>query len=114
MKFETEEQCLQYLFDLQYGRNKPVCSECRRRDSYHKHPKKRCYTCTCGGSHIYPQKGTIFEGSRVPLLKWFIAIELMKKNPEMSVRELQRELDVAYQTAWRIKDRLATKDKEYI
>jgi transposase-like protein len=51
--------------------------------------------------------GTIFHKSRTPLSKWFLAIHLMTaaKNDIASL-ELARQLDVKWDTAWLIKQKL--------
>jgi hypothetical protein len=53
------------------------------------------------------QSGTIFRKSRTPLVKWFLAMHLMTsaKN-DISALELARQLDVKWDTAWLIKQKL--------
>ncbi len=52
-------------------------------------------------------KHTIFEGSPVPLAKWFYAVFLMAQTPEgVSAKSLERELQVTYPTAWRMAKRI--------
>ena len=100
-RFRNHEQCLAYLFALRFP--EPICPKCGRKDSYHKHPTKHCYTCNCGRSHIFPCKGTIFENSALPLSKWFYAIFLMCTTEYgVPAKELERRLDVTYPTAWRM------------
>lgn len=48
-------------------------------------------------------KGTIFEGTVLPLSKQFYAVYLMsEKQDGMSAKELERKLGIAYDTAWKI------------
>ena len=103
-RFGSEDQCLSYLFSLRFS--EATCPKCGRENAYHKHPTKQCYTCNCGQSHIYPRKGTIFENSPLPLTKWFYAIFLFCKSGDMPAKELERQLSVAYPTAWRMNKRL--------
>lgn len=51
--------------------------------------------------------GTVFESSKVPMSKWLLAIYLFSaaKNG-VSAKELERQLGVAYPTAWFIGHRL--------
>src|SRR3974390_1776245 len=45
--------------------------------------------------------GTIFERSKVPLSKWWLAIHLMASSKKgMSAHQLHRMLGVTYPTAW--------------
>ena len=51
--------------------------------------------------------GTIFHRTRTDLPKWFLAAYLMGKDKRgVSAKFLQRELGVAYQTAWTIAHKL--------
>ena len=102
-RFRTDAGCLKYIFDIRSGDLR--CPKCGRTGSYyfHRHPSKLCYTCNCGRYHFFPLKETIFAHSFVPLSKWFYALFLVSKKPAgITVKELQRELKVAYATAWRM------------
>jgi transposase-like protein len=45
--------------------------------------------------------GTIFERSKVPLSKWWLAVHLMASSKKgMSAHQLHRMLGVTYKTAW--------------
>ena len=45
--------------------------------------------------------GTIFEGSRIPLHKWLMAIYLMCSSKKgISAHQLHRTLDITYKSAW--------------
>lgn len=51
--------------------------------------------------------GTIFEASKVPASKWLLALWLMAAGKNgVSAKELQRHLQVTYQTAWHMNHRL--------
>ena len=106
-KFKTDDQCLRYLFELRSG--DVTCPKCERRNAYYCHSKKQCYTCTCGGHHIYPRVGTVFAHSSLPLHKWFFGVFLMhRSNGSITARKLEQELKIAYGTAWRIKTKINT------
>lgn len=106
-RFRTINGCLQYIYEIQSADLR--CPKCGRTGSYyfHRHPAKLCYTCNCGRYHFFPLKGTIFAHSFLPLPKWFYGLFLMSKNPAgVAGKELQRELMVAYGTAWRMVHRI--------
>lgn len=108
-RFRTDDGCLQYVFQMLSTDIR--CPKCGRTGSYyfHRHPSKLCYTCNCGRYHFFPLKGTIFAHSFVPLSKWFYALFLMSKKPAgISAKDLQRELKVAYATAWRMTQQILT------
>jgi transposase-like protein len=51
--------------------------------------------------------GTIFERSKVPLAKWWLAVHLMASSKKgMSAHQLHRMLGVTYPTAWFIEHRI--------
>ena len=103
--FKSEEQCLEFLFERQFAQ--VTCRHCGRKNAFHRHPTKPCYTCNCGRTHIFPRKGTLFERSAVPLLKWMYGIFLVSTSPGgVSVKDLQRKLDVSYVTAWKMTKKL--------
>jgi len=51
--------------------------------------------------------GTVFERSKVPLTKWWMAAHLMNSNKNgVSAHEIHRQLGVTYKTAWFMMHRL--------
>jgi len=50
--------------------------------------------------------GTVFQGSKIALTKWLLAIHLLATRAQLSVSELQRLLGVTYKTAWLMARRL--------
>lgn len=92
--FRTEEECLRFLGDMRgewnpYSNGKVWrCKGGRLMDSV----SKRTFTI---------KTGTIYEGSKVPLLKWFACIGLMcsvKKG--LSSHQMALEIGVSQPTAW--------------
>lgn len=75
-------------------------SEFRRRDR----PYFQCSGCRYQCSLV---AGTVFESSKVPLPKWFLAMHLMTQaKNNVSALELKRHLDVSYPTAWLLKHKI--------
>lgn len=83
------------------------------RESATKNVRKNLYQClepTCQ-QQFSVTSGTIFHDSRIPLSKWFIAIELvMEAKKGMSAMQLKRTLwgdhKGSYQTAWHMMHRI--------
>jgi transposase-like protein len=51
--------------------------------------------------------GTVFESSKLPLPKWFLAMHLMTQaKNNVSALELKRHLGVSYPTAWLLKHKI--------
>lgn len=99
----------------------PVCSHCdsttriiRVEGKKHSHRPGLFYCNDCQGQFTVTV-GTIFERSKVPLTKWWLASHLFGSSEKgMSVRQLHRRLGVTYKTAWfmarRIRDGMAVHD----
>ena len=51
--------------------------------------------------------GTIFEASKLPLTRWFLAMQLLTQSKNnVSALELRRQLGVSYRSAWLIKHKI--------
>jgi len=89
----------------------PVCPHCGSLDRLGKVDGKSArpglYYCGECKRQFTVTVGTIFERSKVPLSKWWLAIHLMASSKKgMSAHQLHRSLGVTYQTAWFIMHRL--------
>ncbi len=90
-QFPDNDTCLEYIRNYRF----PGLSAIRT--------KGRKSYITRSGRQIHPLKGTIFQGTKVPLQKWFYAIFLFANSRNgVSAKELQRQLSVTYKTAWRM------------
>src|SRR3989442_12719998 len=99
--FPDDESCLRHLLKTKYGED-IACQRCGEVGKFRKLAKLPAFTCNCG-HHIHPMVGTPFERTRVPLRKWFYAMYLFTTTRHgMPAKELQRQLGVSYETAWRL------------
>ncbi|ANE46361.1 hypothetical protein SY83_08800 [Paenibacillus swuensis] len=102
-KYCDEAACVDVLTSIRW-RNGFVCSRCGHNGATiintRRLPLYQCYTCRHQTSLI---KGTIMEGSRTALHKWFYALFLLA-DPSSSTNALQlaKVLSVTYKTAWLI------------
>ena len=63
------------------------CAKCRRQESL--------------------RSGTLMHGSQQPLMKWYMAFQLMSQSKNcISALELHRQLKISYNTAWLIKHKI--------
>jgi transposase-like protein len=105
--YGTQEQCedLVRAWRWPQGFICPRCSqswpsEFRRRGRLY----FQCSSCRYQCSLV---SGTIFESSKLPLPKWFLAMHLMTQAKNcVSALELMRHLGVSYPTAWLLKHKL--------
>ena len=84
-----------------------------------------CPSCGCGHSSSFRREGrlyfqctacrhqcslisgTIFEATKLPLSRWFLAMHLLTQSKNnVAALELQRHLGVCYKTAWLMKHKL--------
>ncbi len=95
--FPTDRACLEYIFDTLHSR---MCS-CGGRYALLKGRKQ--FQCSKCRAQIAPCVGTIFEKSSTPLVLWFHAVLVFSNAKSgISAKELSRQLEVTYKTAWRI------------
>ena len=112
----TEEECFAFL-EKQRWPNGVRCTVCGgerisriTRKAKSKNVRKNLYQClepSCK-QQFSVTSGTIFHDSRVPLTKWFAAINLiMDAKKGMSAMQLQRHLGLgSYETAWHMAHRI--------
>src|SRR5579862_4194061 len=69
--------------------------------------RPRVYECAACHRQESVTAGTVFHRTRTNLSKWFLAAYLMGRDKRgVSAKFLQRELGVAYQTAWTMAHKL--------
>ena len=104
-RYGTEERCHAALVRMRWP-NGFVCPKCAcTKHSYAK--ARRIFQCSACRVQTSARAGTIFHKSSTPLTKWFLAMHLITsaKN-DISGLELARQLDVKWDTAWLIKQKL--------
>jgi transposase-like protein len=100
VQFGTEEKYIEHLAGLRWPGGF-ACDGCGGRQAWRLKTRPRAYECaTCHGQES-ATAGTVFHRTRTELTKWFVAAYLMDRDKRgVSAKFLQRELGVAYQTAW--------------
>lgn len=95
------EACRDWLAEKRWGgHDKAVCPHCSHSTCYIHNGIDR-YTCQKCAKQFSIRTGTIFEDSRLPLIKWFVAIYLatsLKKG--ISSIQLAKYIEVTQKTAW--------------
>ncbi|MBI5615954.1 MAG: IS1595 family transposase [Gammaproteobacteria bacterium] len=94
--------------------NGPVCPHCGGTERNYpiaadaaKKIRAGLYKCGDCDGQFTVTVGTVFEGSKVPLSKWLMAIHLMCASKKgMSSKQLERMLGVTYKTAWFMSHRI--------
>lgn len=109
----SDQECLTFL-EFQRWPDGIACPHCGTLDPYRierKKPSKNgvrfLWKCRGCKKQFTATVGTIFEGSHIPLNKWFAAIHLMCSSKKgMSAHQIHRQLDVTYKTAWFLMHRI--------
>ncbi len=104
----TNEQAREHLEKLRWPAG-VACPHCGDMEVYtlkgkltsKKPVRKGVYKCKSCRKQFTVTVGTLFEGSHVPLNKWFMAVSLMcSSKKSISSHQLHRMLGVTYKTAW--------------
>jgi transposase-like protein len=84
----------------------PVCGVMQSRTSFRR--EGRLYWQCAGCQHQCSViSGTVFEATKLPLTRWFLAMQLVTQaKNNVSALELTRQLGVSSRTAWLIKHKL--------
>jgi len=116
-KFSTDEDCRALLERIRWpeGRFCPHCGGLRSWPIKCEAARSGLYECGECHKQFTATVGTVFEHSKICLMKWFLAIFLMVDSRKgMSANQLSRTLGVTYKTAWfmchRIRHMMKEKD----
>ncbi len=109
--YGTESQCYETLFKLRRP-NGLICQVCGCRQYCYLKAGKQ-YQCNRYHHPTSLISGTIFEQTKIPLTRWFLAIHLITQSKSgISALALKREIGVSYNTAWRMKHKIMQVMKE--
>jgi len=114
-KLNTQSKCMAYLEKNRWPET-PICPYCNSTKSSRKTQEFRhtCHNCKRSYSVLV---GTLFESTKLPITKWFLAIHLIiNAKKGISSLQLARDLNVNKNTAWFLQKRIrqAMKDEDCI
>lgn len=100
--FNNEQACIDTIVETRWGIGENqdiVCPYCRKHHcSTRKDRKFRCNKCK---RNFSCKVGTIFEGSNLSLVKWFVAMYLISSHKKgISSYQLARDIDISQKSAW--------------
>ena len=104
-RYGREALCHAALLEMRWP-NGFVCPKCgETRHSYCQ--PRQVFQCSACRLQTSVKAGTIFHKSKTPLTKWFLAMHLLtaSKN-DIAALEMARQLEVKWDTAWTIKQKL--------
>jgi transposase-like protein len=112
--FSDEDQAYRFVERMRWP-NGPVCPHCGSQHAYFLTPKngvdrytrtghatqRRVWKCGACRKQYSVLVGTIFEGSKIPLYKWLLAVHMMCSGKNgVSAHELHCDLEITYKSAW--------------
>lgn len=102
-----EISCREFL-EYQRWHGEPICPHCHRQSKEHYRLKRQgLYKCKSCHKTFSVTVGTMFEGSHVPLMKWFYAIYIFLSHKKgISSTQLAKDIGVTQKTAWFILERI--------
>lgn len=97
--FPSEADAVRFV-EEQIWENGPVCPHCGSGNTVSR-PKRHGHRCKDCREDFTVRHGTIFEKSRLSLVKWLYAIYLVQTSRKsVSSLQLSKELDITQKTAW--------------
>ena len=108
--YPTQRHCYELLDDLVWD-FEPTCPHCESKDVLYTKPNyynsKDGYKCGRCSKTYSVTKNTMFQDTKVPLVKWFTAIHILKTFKRLpSGRRLADLVDVSQVAAIRMKTRI--------
>lgn len=106
-RYGTEAKCYRALYRSRWpqGFRCPACAN-RSRSRFRRAGRMYYQCCACRHQTTLVS-GTLFEGTKLPLTTWFVAMYLLTATKtNLSALELKRHLGVRYRTAWRLKHKI--------
>lgn len=103
--FSSEKVCREHLKKMRW-KNGIFCPHCGCVEIYAFSDEKH-YKCSLCRKKFTVTVGTIFEGTKIKLQKWFIAIYLLTSHKKgISSLQLSKDIGVTQKTAWFMLHRL--------
>lgn len=106
-QYGTEAKCRRALLRARWpqGYRCPACAG--RLSSRFRREHQIYYQCRACRHQTTLLSGTLFEATKLPLTRWFLAIHMLTSTKtNMAALELKRHLGVTYRTAWRLKHKV--------
>lgn len=103
--FPDEQACIDHLRAIRWAKGE-FCPHCGH-DKVYGFSDKRTFKCAQCRQRFSLKVGTIFEDSKLPLRKWFMAIWLITNHPKgIASTTLAKDLDITQKSAWFVLHRL--------
>lgn len=109
--FNSEDKCKKVIFESRWNKHDVICPFCGEH-----HCTKRTdgrFHCSHCKANFSVTVGTIFENTKIPLVKWFLAMYLISCHKKgISSVQLATDIHVTQKTAWYILHKVRTLYKQ--
>jgi transposase-like protein len=103
--FPDEQSCINHIRDLRWADGE-FCPHCGGMRIYHFSDRKS-FKCADCRQRFSIKVGTIFEDSKLPLRKWFMAIWLISNHTKgIASTTLARDIQITQKSAWFVLHRI--------
>lgn len=118
--YKSEDRCRDTIERMRWPEGNIICPKCREEKAYRmgdcKHYKCRSRQCR---NRFSVTVGTVFEGTKLPLAKWFAGIYfVINRKKGISSYQVARDLGIGQKAAWfmlcRIREMLKNKSVELL
>ena len=110
--FSRKDACEQAIIDSRWGNGNIICPYCGK--PHCKKSKNGRFHCTRCNRHFSCLVGTIFENTKISLVKWFTAMYLISSHKKgISSYQLAKDIDVTQKTAWYMLQKIRTLYRQY-
>jgi DNA-directed RNA polymerase subunit RPC12/RpoP len=94
-KIDSEQKAIDLIWQYKSAESVYRCSKCKRKKFYQLISRPEIRECKSCGHHNRVRVGTIFQNSKLPLLKWVRGLYLMMMGKRgISALELQKQLEL--------------------
>jgi transposase-like protein len=104
--FKEEDTCIDFLKQMRWSKG-IFCPYCNNKKNIYKYKTREVYKCSKCLKQFSLTVGTIFQDTKVPLKKWFIALYLFSSHKKgISSIQLSKDIGVTQKTAWNMLQRI--------
>lgn len=97
--FDTQEKCKETIAQARWANGDVICPYCGQHHCHRRRDGR--YVCRNCNHNFSETVGTIFENTKVSLVKWFMAMYLISSHKKgVSSHQLHRDLHITQKTAW--------------
>lgn len=110
--FDTPAKCKAAIAQSRWADGDVVCPYCGHRHCHRR--KDGRFVCSACNHNFSETVGTIFENTKISLVKWFMAMYLISSHKKgISSHQLGRDIHVTQKTAWFILHKVRTLYAQY-